>query len=303
MAFDREVSDEMINALNKKYEDENEWWRKLADHDDTLIAIRQKYLNVYCNGCNVAKVEYKNNKLKASIHYKYLLKNNIKNPYIEQKNDGFEIGNHADFFITSLRDFDDIKSSTKAYGGIEKIGVHQIIRANPNIVDTEIALSDADSENKRSRIDFCAIQEEDGKLILRFFEAKHYSNKELRAEKGKDIKVVSQLERYQNILTNQNDDILSAYKKLIRKAAAIEGINILGKNLRGNVLAKHPDIDKLELDPEPRLVIFGFDNDQKKGDIFNKHKDVLRDKLAESKGKKRLLLKGDSKDFKSGISA
>ncbi|MCX7098572.1 MAG: hypothetical protein NTV43_11790 [Methylococcales bacterium] len=300
MAFDREISDEMINALNKQYEDENSWWRKLADHDDTLIAIREKYLNVYFNGCNVAKVELKNKKLKASIHYKYLLKNKIKSPYIEQIDKEFKITKHADLFITSLLDFKDILGATKAYGGIEKIGVHKIIRANQNIIDTEIAFSgaksdeDDDSGKKNSRIDFCAIQKEDGKLLLRFFEAKIYSNKELKAEPSRKIKVISQLNRYHHILENQNADILSAYKKLIRNAADIKGKNILG-----NILENYPDINTLKIDPVPRLVIFGYDDDQKKGENFKKHMDALRAEL----GKSRLLLKGDPKGFKAGISS
>lgn len=303
MAFDREISGEMINALNDEYKKDG-WWRKLADHDDTLIAIRDKYLNVYYNGCNVAKIEFKNKKLKASIHYKYLLKKEIDSPYIEQNDDGFKIASHADLFITSLLDFDDIKRATKAYGGIEKIGVHKIIRTNPNIVDTEIALAEAKSDKdndagkKNSRIDFCAIQEEGRKLLLRFFEAKHYSNKELRAKQGSEIKVILQLDRYQKILENQNADIVSSYKKLIHKAAKIQGKNILG-----NILEKYPDINALEIDPEPRLVIFGFDEDQKEGKNFNKHMDALRAELGESPKKKRLLLKGDTKGFTSGISS
>ena len=299
MAFEREISDEMINALNDEYK-KGGWWHKLADHEDTVIAIRDSYMNVYYNGCNIAKVEFKKGKLKASIHYKYLLKKEINSPYIEQNDGGFEIANHADFFISSLLDFDDIKRATKAYGGIEKIGVHKIIHANENIVDTEIALSkgksdkDDDSKNKNSRIDFCAIQKEGGKSLLRFFEAKHYSNKELRAKQGSEIKVILQLERYQNILQNQNGDILSAYKKVIRKSADIQGKNILG-----NIVEKYPDIKALEIDPEPRLVIFGFDDDQKNGDLFKTRMNALREKLGES----RLLLKGDSKGFTSGISS
>lgn len=292
MTFDREISPKMIEALDLEYENGG-WWRELADHDDMLIAIRNKYLNVYCNGCNIAKVEYKNNKLTASIHYKYLLKKKIESsPYIECKGGHFEIASHADLFISSLKAIEDIKYSTKVYGGIEKTGVHQIIRANLNIVDTEIALSATDSENKNSRIDFCAIQEEDGKLILRFFEAKDYSNKELKTQDG-DAKVIAQLTRYQNLLTQQNDAILSAYKKLIHAASEINGRNILGKDW-----ATHPRIDSLELDHKPSLVVFGFDDDQKKGDVFKKHMSKLCDTL----GDKRLLLKGDANEFKSGIS-
>jgi hypothetical protein len=294
MIFDREISPEMTKALDLEYENGG-WWRELADHDDMLIAIRNKYLNVYCNGCNIAKVEYKNNNLTASIHYKYLLKKEIKKPYIECKDGQFEIASHADLFISSFKAIKDIKYSTKVYGGIEKTGVHQIIRSNLNVVDTEIAFSAIDSENKNSRIDFCAIQEEDGKLILRFFEAKDYSNNELKTQEG-DAKVIAQLTRYQNLLTQQNDAILTAYKKLIRAASEINGRKILGKDW-----ATHPRIDSLELDHKPSLVVFGFDDDQKNGDVFKKHMKKLSDTL-DTLEYKRLLLKGDAKEFKSGIS-
>jgi hypothetical protein len=79
MKFKRTVSKEMIEALNAEYL-ENGWWKTLADDKDTLIAIRDRYLNVYYNGGSIAKVEYATGKIEAQIHYKYLLKKKLSNP-------------------------------------------------------------------------------------------------------------------------------------------------------------------------------------------------------------------------------
>ena len=81
--FTKYLSQAMIDALNKEYKNGG-WWRALADHEDTFIAIRDGYLNVYRNGCSIAMVDYyeQSDELRAGIHYKYLLKKNIEDPYI-----------------------------------------------------------------------------------------------------------------------------------------------------------------------------------------------------------------------------
>ena len=45
--------------------------------------------------------------------------------------------------------------------------------------------------------------------------------------------------------------------------------------------------------------MFGFDQDQKKGTVWKRH----RAKLLEILGTERVLLKGNSKEFRSGISS
>lgn len=290
MSFKRALAAPMVEALNAEY-DKGGWWKTLADDKETLIAIRDQYLNVYRNGCNLAEVRYANGKLVAKIHYKYLLIKKSPKPYVSCIDGIPQINNHADFFISSLGQIDDIKAATDTYGGDEKIGVHKIVLANQNIVDTEIALSGNESDDEDSRIDVCAIQKEEGKLFLRFFEAKHYSYKgALRAENG-DAKVIGQLEKYSATLEQQRDDILVAYKESIRLAGAIMGRNILGKE------SANDSLDNLQIDTEPRLVVFGYDGDQKDGSNFNKHMDKLKGKIHG-----RLLLRGDAKDFAVGIS-
>lgn len=291
MSFKKSLSPQMIAALNQEYENGG-WWRTLADEKETLIAIRDQYLNVYRNGCSIAVVSFVKGKLVASIHYKFLLKKKASpRPYVPCIDGVPQIEAHANYFISSLGQIEDIRYSTNLYGGEEKVGVHKIILANPNIVDTEIALSGEESDDENSRIDFCAIQSVDKKLTLRFFEAKHYTyTVALRATDG-DAKVIRQLEKYANILNQKRAEILSAYKESIRLAGQIKGCNILGSQFSDS------DLDNLELDVDPRLVIFGFDDDQKNGKNFQKHMGKLKEKI-----NSRLLLKGSSNDFKVGIS-
>jgi hypothetical protein len=55
--------------------------------------------------------------------------------------------------------------------------------------------------------------------------------------------------------------------------------------------------EPLGVDPEVRLVVFGYDKDQDEGDVWNKHKKKLRDHFKDG-----LLLKGSPSEFTSGIS-
>ncbi|NMM36001.1 MAG: hypothetical protein HHJ09_00605 [Glaciimonas sp.] len=290
MIFKRTLTEPMIQALNTEYENGG-WWKNLADDKETLIAIRDQYLNVYRNGCSIAKVGFKNGELLAETHYKYLLTKNFPQPYIKCKDGEPQFNAEVNYFISSIGQIDDLRTSTNIYGGQEKMGVHKIILANENIVDTEIALSGNESEDEDSRIDFCAIKNENGKLFLRFFEAKHYSYKgALRTNDG-DAKVIGQLDKYSATLDRNHNEILSAYKESIRLAGAIKGTNILGKEL-----ALY-NLDSLEIDIQPRLIVFGFDADQKHGSIFKIHMDKLKEKI-----QSRLLLKGDASNFALGIS-
>jgi hypothetical protein len=308
MAFARNLSEKMVAALNEEYTKEAGWWRVLADHKDTIIAIRNNSLNVYRNGCNIAKVEqHTNGSLTISVHYKFLLKKKLIQPYILCGNGSPEIADPGSVFISSLRDIDDIVYWTETLGGLEKTGVHRVILANTNVADTEIALpGDQTDENdvpstldksKSSRIDFCAVQPEGSRLWLRFFEAKHYSYASaLRASDELVPKVIGQLLRYRQKLGAQRTSIEDAYRKSIVLAHKLHGRNVLGKNT--NPL----NLQRLQVDPVPRLVVFGFDADQKKGAKFKEHMDKLRKTLKKETGVDCLLLKGSPNEFAVGIS-
>jgi len=317
MTFQKHLPPEMVTALNKEYENKNEWWRVLAGDPDTLIAIRNDYLNVYRNGCSIAKVEQDADGQRASVHYKFLLKKKIDEPYIPCVN-GSPVSPHAEIFIRSLRDIKDIKWWTDVLAGVEKTGVHHIILANENVVDTEIALAGAQSadensdlglptevlglKRKGSRIDFCAAQEERDGLFLRFFEAKHYSYRSaFGGRPDSEPRVIHQLWEYHQKLKKQQTEILNAYRTSIKLANGLHGTRVLGARLPLSCL------DRLQLDPIPRLVVFGYDADhEQKGSMFRKHMDRLKEELKKKfsmkDGGELLLTTGSPKRFTNGVS-
>jgi hypothetical protein len=309
MVFDRNLTKEMVEILNSEYKNERGWWRKLADNPDTLIAIRNNYLNVYRHGCSIARIKRREDgELAIGVHYKFLLKMKIAEPYIRCPKGCPEILNPQDTFISSLSEIKHINYWTDTLGGLEKTGVHHVIRSNPNVIDTEIALSGEPDESdipatpqtaKSSRIDFCAVQEEKGKLFLRFFEAKDYSYTTALRVASDDLqpKVIAQMREYRSKLEAQRTKIEKAYKKSIQLADRLCGRNVLGKNIGFS-----DSIQSLEVDSVPHLVVFGFDADQRDGSYFKKHMKRLREKLFQEFGVRGLLhLKGSPKDFTAGI--
>lgn len=56
------------------------------------------------------------------------------------------------------------------------------------------------------------------------------------------------------------------------------------------------ELPNFGIQSEVRLVVFGFDNDQKNGANWSGHRDKLKFALGD-----KLLLKGEAKDFTNGI--
>ena len=72
--------DEFVNALNKKYFEAASWWRQAGRlTQETFVAIRVYYLNVYYRGNSLLKLEPKlrDKSMVGQVHCKYLLRPNI----------------------------------------------------------------------------------------------------------------------------------------------------------------------------------------------------------------------------------
>jgi len=67
-------------------------------------------------------------------------------------------------------------------------------------------------------------------------------------------------------------------------------------NERRDFLSKVTDSATVELKLKPRLVVFGFDADQKAGPTWKQHKEKLEDLL-----NGQVFTKGDAKDFVKGV--
>ena len=237
--------------------------------------------------------------MSEKTHYKYLLKPSLTgSDYIKIVDGQPESQQLEDMFTKNLADTDDLKKAAKRYAGDEKTGVHNIVLANSNVVDLEIAISSDEEDKSAPRIDFAALKKTDRGYEIVFFEAKDFSNGDLRASGGADPKVIGQIERYKNLLDNNCDAISKRYRRVCRNLFDLRGL-----------AERHPDRHEilkgiadgstpLTVNDAPRLIVFGFDEAQRVGKDWKYHLDKLKDKL----GKDRVLLRGNSKGFTRGIS-
>jgi len=161
--------------------------------------------------------------------------------------------------------YDRIKENCKNYSGLEALGVSSLYErfscarkgaAGVVILDIEASFAkdgnvettdEGQRKKKSDRIDIISMDTQNG--MLRFIEAKHYSNGELRSSSGEPA-VVGQMKRYEKQIKNRHPQILEAYKNQAK---------VINKIFSGSI----PEPSSVDL--HPILLIFGFDNDQKKG--------------------------------------
>jgi hypothetical protein len=197
----------------------------LADKD-LILGIRNNYVNVYRHGQSLFKITpgQKTGPLHISTHPKYLVDPDMSHAV---KFDGkvFHVSGHkalaTEYVPGTLA---RMKRAAEMYSGGEKRGVHAIMRANANVIDTEVAFNcDGETEGTSStqRIDLACLEESKGTIRLCFWEAKLYWNPELRAAGDKDAKVVKQVERYGDLIKKHRDQILDSYCAIARNLVQI----------------------------------------------------------------------------------
>lgn len=252
---------------NKKFIAElngNSHFQKMIADEDLFIAIRNEYLNVYYYGQSICKIEFSNNKIKWTTHKKYLGIN--ESGYAET-------ANHLD-------DLEKLKKKAREYGGREKEQVKEQILKDKSlcILDLEVTFGREEKFGKRS-MDYLAVEKNaNNKISLVFYEAKHFDNSEIRA---RDVpKVFEQIEKYEMALTDplHKIEILNSYKTIYKNAL---DLNLNNKSKLTELIGAN--IDSIEIDFEPRLIIFEIEP--------SKMNDTHIQKLKEKFGQKRLILK------------
>ncbi|MHB1106145.1 MAG: hypothetical protein ACYCZ2_07270 [Lutibacter sp.] len=242
----------------------NKHWQQIIKDDDLFVAIRKEYINVYFYGQSIAKITFVKNKIKWTTHNKYL---------------GLDEGGYSETgeYLDKL---DELKQNAKAYGGKEKEQVKNHILKDKAlcVLDVEVAFGREEGYGTRS-IDYLVVEKNDkGKIHLVFYEAKHFDNPEISARENP--KVFKQMEKYENALNDpaHKAEILNSYKTIFN--------NVLELNLgiKNNLVQLvGPTFDNVEIDSEPRLIIFEIASDK----IDNIHIKKLKQRF----GEKKLILK------------
>ena len=289
--FSRGLECEFIQALNKTYDEQDSWWRTLVDDKDLFVGIRKNYINIYFNGGSILELRYSQSKgLFGSAHFKYLLnltRENTRRDYVTFKNGKFDPVAIMDSYTDIGKDIGKIKNAVKRHQGDEKKGVHQISVDNGNVIDVEIQFPGA-----KGRIDFAALQKINGEIKVVFFEAKLYSNGELRSPSASP-RIFGQIMQYENILSSRRDEIEKSYAQVAKNIVQINGWD----RRRDNIFFEAAN-GNLSVDPKVRLAIFGFDDPQKNA---ANSPDGLFSRMKAGLGEDRVLAKGDSHYFRSAI--
>jgi hypothetical protein len=278
------------------------WWTAMVSDPELFVAPRDGYLNVYFRGNSLVRLSTSSSgELVGEVHYKYLLRPELANAYWKMTHDGkLPDGDASNLrlsdFFHDLNDLAGLKRASKNFSGVEKAGIAKILARNPNVIDLEVAFGTPpagdEERSKIPRIDLVAAHKHGDGVALAFYEAKDYSNAELRAIEPKDAPVLDQIRTYENAISERRAEIAEAYRKHCRylleiaspasKAADKGGGDAsLTRRELLELVAYHPD--KLYVALQPRLLVFGFDQAQKAHAGWQNHLKRLASGLSESR--------------------
>jgi hypothetical protein len=180
----------------------------------------------------------------------------------------FLVGEHKALSTTyGPKTLDQMKRAAKLYAGDEKKGVHAVVRSNANVIDTEVTFNseaEEDDEPLTPRIDLAGFEDEDGEILLRFWEAKLYKNGELRAEGNVEAAVVEQVRGYRKLVEKHQKEIVKSYCTVAGNLVEIAGWAAPERKV-GNLVKLVAAGDDFTVDSPPMvgLVIYGYDGAQK----------------------------------------
>ena len=285
VSFNRALSDEFIRKLATEAT-KGGWWTDVLANPDLFIAARGGYLNVYSRGQSLFLVAYRADKLTVTTHPKFLLDPALEKQVPLLENGSFEISSlqQNGFFSRyggspAGATLDKIKRAAQRFAGLEKIGCHQIAVNNKNcaIIDCEIQFPEFaalgfEGPQKGARADMACLEPHGSEeACIVFWEAKHYTNGDLKTRKDGQTPVCDQVVKYKKCILYHRDGIIKSYQKVAENLVALEKMGSkrgLADVIRDVASKKR----KLVLDePEVGLVIFGFDEAQRD------HGSVIRD--------------------------
>ncbi len=249
--FTRNIKPELLKQLkdNKIFND------KLSPDvksGNVFAALRNNEVDFYYKGGKL--FSFNNKGLSTHVKYATTPEDNASN-YVTENEFSQKCRNSIKDFN---EDYDKIKNNCKLYSkGTEAACVsylykkYSFINISEDIIilDIEVSLkSEEDSDKNQDRIDILLYSNRE--RALKFIEAKLYTNKEIRSTTKPAV--IKQVEGYGSQIKNKKNEILDAYKNYINVMNGLFSLNI-----------KEPT----DVLPGAGLYIFGFDDDQKKGNL------------------------------------
>jgi len=257
--FERNLEQPIIDKL----QDEDLWKLLKVDcrNQEIFLAIRDNSIGFYHKGGRLFAFDDK----RFKTHFKYAsVINIVEEGYLTEKE--LEKSNLISRFSEN---YARVKENCAHYSGVEAKGVSAIYHkysylSSLNkivVLDIEISFEAIDKKygQKQDRIDLLLFDKET--KTLKFFEAKHYTNSDIRSKTVP--KVIKQIKRYEEQIREKEKDIIAAYQEYVKKI----------KRIFSNISLPEPE----NIDNKVSLLIFGYDQDQERGGL-KKIKAKIKDK-------------------------
>jgi hypothetical protein len=287
------VSDPFLDHLDKLARQNGvSWWRDVLMRDDIFVAVRRNSLNVYYRGGSIFRIDDQGDGTPSpKTHVKYLVR---QQQVLAELIDGQFVPNAIGWtHYTGPETLNDMIRAASDLAGPEKTGLHPLIVGGTAVIDVEVALGRAGeamsiesatdgSETSKStayrnqdRLDVATLERQGRNIAVVFHEAKHFTNPELRVRSGAPP-VVGQLRRYRTTLAHHAPALIERYQAACRALVRFDAMSRAVRMAAGAVApsALDPLIGEFAegrtdrvIDPEARLIVFGFDADQKRGQL------------------------------------
>ena len=256
--------------------------KKRSEMGHLRAAFRGGYMNFYCGGQSIAKVDFCRERLQARIHEKYVYGCERKGKeYARLTSAGFQEPGKGQVVPYGDQHLEQWISNAKNKIGTEKRFVDLVVAHNPDVIDLEMGLpaySKIPKERRAPRIDMVALEPCDDWWRVVLWEAKLVGDGRLRCRGSKLPKVVEQLKHYSDWLSDSDRAkcVARAYQHncqlLVKLHAMTKGAcPKLGPGIRAVEAIGAPP---LLVDPKPRLLII-YDKPDKSFEE-NGHADKLR---------------------------
>lgn len=239
-----------------------------CDMQNLRVAFRGGYMNFYCGGRSVAKVNFGRDGLQAKIHVKYV----YGSQGIGQKSVTLTSKGFPELITGRLIPYGGLQewiSNVNPHIGTEKRFVDLIVAHNSEVIDLEMGLPAYIPEEPRApRMDLVALEPHESGWRIVLWEVKLVSDPRIRRQGGKPPEVVRQLEAYTQWLGYGDHESLVA-KAYQENCRLLVGLHKIASDLR-------PDIEELGIgigevaasdalplvDIKPRLLVV-YDKDDK----------------------------------------
>jgi hypothetical protein len=247
------------------------------------VAFRKDYMNFYCGGQSIARVEFVGDELRAKIHEKYVY--GVKGTgehYVTLTSVGFP--EHGTGRLVAYDDQHLKRWIENANGkiGQEKRFVDLIVAQNSNVIDLEMGLPAYSEKRHAPRIDLLVLEPCQGWWQVASWEVKLVGDGRARCRGNKLPEVVDQLNHYTDWLSDSDraKSVAEAYQENCR---LFVGLHKIVRDIRPDIEELGPAIRAVAasnatapfIDVKPRLLII-YDKDDKSF-RENGHFDKLKD--------------------------